>query len=785
MIPHPRLNIRGHHMPPNLTKLRRWNAHGEGKVPIDWNGNRADHVKSRCSYDEAIAIAEKHGEGIGYSIDNKLDGTKIVFVDLDSALDDQGNLKPWAVPIVERFKGGTYTQHSKSGRGIHFICEGTWNSLTKKLKYGGNHEAIEIYDTKRFVVMTGHNDQPIPVQNVQDALDWLAQYMIDQKDSIQERLKPMSQRSQLVDGYGCRVSGDWPDIQSRAEKYLDTIPPAISGQGGHDLTFITALKVVRGFDLSDEEAYTVMTKWSQRCQPPWNDADLQRKISEVQKNPANRGNLLRSTRMDLAGNENWTCPVQKSVWSEGEPYPEIDLAHLGVQIVPEFPIEAFPEPLSQIVRNVAERMGVHRDFLSVSILAVMGAAVGRSVVLLLKSGFLVWPSAWYAIVGKVGSGKSPAIRFAEKPIVDHENVLYALNQNALADWEALNSGKAKVDSKSAKPISKRLRVREATFAALLDAHAGNPLGLLYSPDELTTWLRGMDLNNRGASVDRSNWLSARQGGDISQDRISCGTRLVEKSAITLLGSIPPKMVEEITKSDDDGFLERLLFGYPHFEIVPMPKLDENDDSDDTNGLEWAKLVRWLIQARYDESDQMRTEPYLVNLKADRQAFEAYYNFECRMAEAMNEDDGPLRGFYSKIKWDVGHWALTLALAELGSELPAALNQAVSNGSPIVRVKHIENAVSIADYFLACAGKIVAGGGGMQSSDRRIIRRIGKNRIQWADAAFFNSSFNSNYRPSPSDLEKSVKRLFKANVLLGAWSPKGPYKVNPKGWDLEI
>lgn len=92
-----------------------------------------------------------------------------------------------------------------------------------------------------------------------------------------------------------RVTNDATKI-SRARAYLKKIPGAISGQHGHTATFVAALKVVRGFDLTNEEAKTVLSEWNQTCQPPWSDKDLERKISEAQNAEGTRGNLFNAER---------------------------------------------------------------------------------------------------------------------------------------------------------------------------------------------------------------------------------------------------------------------------------------------------------------------------------------------------------------------------------------------------------------------------------------------------------------------------------------------------------
>src|SRR5262249_11333857 len=66
------------------------------------------------------------------------------------------------------------------------------------------------------------------------------------------------------------ITGDSPI--GRATLYLAKCDPAISGHGGHNHTFKIACKLVKGFGLSQEQAFDLMwTYWNPACQPPWTD----------------------------------------------------------------------------------------------------------------------------------------------------------------------------------------------------------------------------------------------------------------------------------------------------------------------------------------------------------------------------------------------------------------------------------------------------------------------------------------------------------------------------------
>ncbi len=82
----------------------------------------------------------------------------------------------------------------------------------------------------------------------------------------------------------------------RARAYVDSIPGAISGAGGHDQTFSVAMSLVHGFDLPEPEALALLQEYNQRCQPSWSEKELVHKIQSAMSTPCSkpRGYLLES-----------------------------------------------------------------------------------------------------------------------------------------------------------------------------------------------------------------------------------------------------------------------------------------------------------------------------------------------------------------------------------------------------------------------------------------------------------------------------------------------------------
>ena len=63
----------------------------------------------------------------------------------------------------------------------------------------------------------------------------------------------------------------------------ESVEPAVSGHHGDLRTFRVCCRVVRGFDLSDDEAMEVLTEWNARCAPPWSNRELREKVHNARR----------------------------------------------------------------------------------------------------------------------------------------------------------------------------------------------------------------------------------------------------------------------------------------------------------------------------------------------------------------------------------------------------------------------------------------------------------------------------------------------------------------------
>jgi putative DNA primase/helicase len=116
------------------------------------------------TFDQAVVRYQGHGlDGIGFVVTKNDD---YVAIDLDGCrTPESGEIQLWAQAIIDRF--ASYSEVSPSGTGIRLFVKGT-------LPPGGRKKgAIEVYDTSRFVTVTGCHltETPSIIEDRQTELD--------------------------------------------------------------------------------------------------------------------------------------------------------------------------------------------------------------------------------------------------------------------------------------------------------------------------------------------------------------------------------------------------------------------------------------------------------------------------------------------------------------------------------------------------------------------------------------------------------------------------------------
>ena len=136
---------------------KRFVAHDAQKVPFVGDPNYLDtpkfaNVNDPSTWRDPTSVftaieADTTGTLVGMGF--VLNGDGVVCIDLDHAVDDDGNITPEAQQILDRFPN-TFAEYSRSKRGIHI-----WLHTSKPLPTSGRRKGnVEIYQDKRYIAIT-------------------------------------------------------------------------------------------------------------------------------------------------------------------------------------------------------------------------------------------------------------------------------------------------------------------------------------------------------------------------------------------------------------------------------------------------------------------------------------------------------------------------------------------------------------------------------------------------------------------------------------------------------
>jgi hypothetical protein len=99
---------------------------------------------------------------------------------------------------------------------------------------------------------------------------------------------------------------------TRCRAYLKKVGPAVSGQRGHDRTYMVARLIWNDFAVDEAEGYPLLEEFNQSCPPDdrWTDKELRHKWDDaVRAGPDNRGSKLGDRQGNTPPGGSGRCPA--------------------------------------------------------------------------------------------------------------------------------------------------------------------------------------------------------------------------------------------------------------------------------------------------------------------------------------------------------------------------------------------------------------------------------------------------------------------------------------------
>lgn len=340
-----------------------------------------------------------------------------------------------------------------------------------------------------------------------------------------------------------------------------------------------------------------------------------------------------------------------------------------VSATPRFPSEILPPTLRRFVEEASSSTVCPQEYIAVPMLTILGAAIGNSLVLRVKSDWIEGPTVYSAIVGPPGDRKTPALTKASSPAKRRQGEYQREYEQAMAryrslkrEWEAArrqasNEG-ITAPEPPVKPTMRRTVVDDITAEALAARLEENPRGVACVKDELSSLINGMNQYKSGKGNDQQFYLSTWSNAPHTVDRKGDQEPLmIPRPFVGIVGGIQPDILPDLKKKDrDDGFVDRFVFAWP--ESIPG-HWNDNELSDEAQAA-YQEVYDRLCDLPMDADENGRPVPRQVKFSpAAKQVFIEEHD---ALENEMNSSGLPkhLRGPWSKMKSYLGRYSLILA-----------------------------------------------------------------------------------------------------------------------------
>jgi hypothetical protein len=266
--------------------------------------------------------------------------------------------------------------------------------------------------------------------------------------------------------------------------------------------------------------------------------------------------------------------------SQAWPAPR-DLATLEAPL-PPWKRGLLPPALEDLAEALGGQLLVEPTAPAVAMLAAVSAVLAyRRLVVAPEPDNPSWeevPVLWVALIGPPGSGKSPLIREASRPLWAIERALAEENGAALeayeADLEHWQAAKREERGEKPKPPTpRRLVVSDITPEKLGVILEANPAVFVHV-DELKGLIQTWRREDRAAG--RAFFMSAYHGAQHVVDRVMRGTIYLPRPQVAILGGIQPGPWHQVVRGglsrgeDADGLLQR----FTPIVIDPLPPVKD-------------------------------------------------------------------------------------------------------------------------------------------------------------------------------------------------------------------
>ena len=365
-----------------------------------------------------------------------------------------------------------------------------------------------------------------------------------------------------------------------------------------------------------------------------------------------------------------------------------------------FPLDVLPRKMREIIDEANTTLGFPKDYLAMSMLTAVAAAVGNTHNAEHMAGWQEYCILFVALVGRPGANKSHPLSFAMQPLIDFDAEQSAIFSEAMKRYLAAMELPPKeraangYETNPTEPRRVRFTMQDVTPEAVHRILSENPRGLCLYADELAGWFKNFNRYNNGSESEF--WMSVFNHKVAMSDRKSSQSGVfIRNPFLCVIGTIQPKVLTDLAAGNRNanGFMERILYVFPSDQTKPKWNRSRRMPSFDI-AAEWRGILARLIGIvpAVDADGEIISQD--VPFSSD--ALDRLYQWQNEQTDRCNADGSDtLTSIASKLEIYAIRFSLLLALADwaCGSE------------KKLIDADTVDKAIRLTEYFRATASKV--------------------------------------------------------------------------------
>ncbi len=369
----------------------------------------------------------------------------------------------------------------------------------------------------------------------------------------------------------------------------------------------------------------------------------------------------------------------------------------------KIPLDAFPAKIQDMILALARQENYSIEYMMASLLVAVSTAIGNTVNIRIRGGWVSNSALYMILVGRPGMGKTPPLDFAFRPIRKHDAKAVKQFKLEMEQYNnLLESNKGKKENNTPlpdKPILRRTIISDFTPEALMRALDDNQRGIVVYVDEIMGMFNAVNQYSRGQLIEQL--LTAFSGKPLDISRCSMPIPIhIEYPFINIVGTMQTTRMHELVEKGykENGLIDRIIFVYPSSQEISDWQLDEDSSfaTFDKYSTMWESIINKVVGLPFTEQENDGNAQNILNFSSEAKAY--FTNWRNNAIRAVNQiqDDGLVDSRVIKAPMITARLALVLQILRWACD---------EVHKDFVDIDSTKSAIALSEYFENCYANI--------------------------------------------------------------------------------